>query len=448
MILLKNCRYIATFDDNGTELEGYDILIEGNVIKKIEKEIPSQGEVIDCSHHLAIPGLVNTHHHFFQILTRNLKGAQNSKLFDWLVFHYPIWKNIDEEAIYYSTKLAIVELLKTGTTTTSDHHYLYPVGVTGDVMAIQMEVAKELGIRFAPTRGSMTMGVKQGGLPPEELVEPDDKVIKDMQRVVEEFHDPSDLSMTRIILAPCSPFNVTLDLMRETEKLARSYGVYMHTHLAETLDEEEYCKEKYGKRPLALMEDLNWLGPDVYFAHGIWFNDEELKTLKDTGTGISHCPSSNMRLGSGIARIREMVDMGIRVGLAVDGSASNDSSDMLGEVRNAMLLQRVKYGPGGLTAREALRLGTRGGAELLGFKKIGQIKEGFAADIVLFDLTRLQHAGSLSDPVASIIFTGFNHEVDYSIVNGRIRVKEGRVLGMDEEELTRKVNEISKKLVE
>ncbi len=448
MILLKNCKYIATFDDSGTELVDHDILIDGNVIKRIDKNIEVQGETIDCSRHIVIPGLVNTHHHFFQILTRNLKGAQNAKLFDWLVYHYPIWKNIDEEAIYYSTKLAIVELMKTGTTTTSDHHYLYPAGVSGDVMSIQINAAKELGIRFAPTRGSMTMGVKQGGLPPEELVEPDDRVIKDMQRVIEDFHDPSDFSMTRIILAPCSPFNVTLDLMKETEKLARSYGVFLHTHLAETLDEEEYCQEKYGKRPLALMEELNWLGPDVFFAHGIWFNDDELTLLKDTKTGVSHCPSSNMRLGSGIARIREMIDMGIRVGLAVDGSASNDSSDMIGEVRNALLLQRVKYGPGGLTAREALQIATRGGASLLGFDKIGQIKEGFAADLALFDLSRLQHAGSLNDPVASIIFTGFNHEVDYLIINGKVRVKNGRVTGIDEEELTNRVNEISKKLVE
>jgi len=236
--------------------------------------------------------------------------------------------------------------------------------------------------------------------------------------------------------------------MKETEKLARSYGVFLHTHLAETLDEEKYCQEKYGKRPLALMEELNWLGPDVFFAHGIWFNDDELTLLKDTKTGVSHCPSSNMRLGSGIARIREMIDMGIRVGLAVDGSASNDSSDMIGEVRNALLLQRVKYGPGGLTAREALQIATRGGASLLGFDKIGQIKEGFAADLALFDLSRLQHAGSLNDPVASIIFTGFNHEVDYLIINGKVRVKNGRVTGIDEEELTNRVNEISKKLVE
>lgn len=448
MLLLKNCRYIATFDDENHEFVGYDILIDGNVIKNISPEIdPRNEEIIDCSRHIAIPGLVNTHHHFFQILTRNLKGAQDLKLFDWLVYHYPIWKKIDEKEIYYSTKLALVELLKTGATTISDHHYLHPLGVRADIMEIQVNIAKELGVRFAPTRGSMTMGVKQGGLPPEEVIEPDNVVIKDMQNVFEKFHDPSPLSMTRVILAPCSPFNVTLDLMRETEKLARAYGVYMHTHLAETLDEQEYCLNKYGKRPLKLMEDLNWLGPDVFFAHGIWFNDEEMELLKETKTGIAHCPSSNMRLGSGIARVREMIDMGIRVGLAVDGPASNDTSDMLGEVRNAMLLQRVRYGPSGLTAREALKIATRGGADILGFEKIGQLKEGYAADIVLINLEKLQYAGSLSDPVASIIFTGYSHEVDYSIINGKVVVEKGKVKGIDEEELAHEVNAIAEGLL-
>ncbi len=448
MKVLKNCRYVATFDDEGRELENVDILIKENKISKIGENIQADAEEFDCSRFIVIPGLVNTHHHFFQILTRNLKDAQNSKLFDWLVYHYPIWKHIDEEAVYYATKLAIVELLKTGVTTTSDHHYLHPKGVTGDIMEIQVEVASELGVRFAPTRGSMTMGEKDGGLPPEDLVEPDDVVIKDMQRVVEKFHDPSDFSMTRVILAPCSPFNVTLDLMMETEKLARSYGVFMHTHLAETKDEEHYCLEKYGKRPLALMEELNWLGPDVYFAHGIWFNDDELRLLKETGTGVSHCPSSNMRLGSGIARIREMMDMGIRIGLGVDGSASNDTSDMLGEVRNALLLQRVKYGSAGLTAREALHLATRGGASILGFSKIGQIKEGHAADLVLVDLYKMQRAGSLEDPVASLVFTGYNHEVDYSFINGEMVVNNGRVKKVDEEELAQKVNVIARNLIE
>jgi len=451
MILLKNCYYIATFNDKKEELEGYDILIESNIIKEITKDIEPPDhkdvEMIDCSNHVVIPGMINTHHHMYQILTRNLKGAQDAKLFDWLVYLYPIWARIDEEAVYYSTLLAAAELLRTGATTTSDHHYLYPRGFRGDIMKTQFEAASKSGIRFVPSRGSMTRGKSKGGLPPDEVVQSTDEVIKDTLRVIEEYHDPSPLSMKKIILAPCSPFSVDKDVMIETAKIAREYNLVLHTHLAETEDEDRYCVEKYGKRPLALMEELGWLGPDVYFAHGIWFNDEELKLLKETDTGVSHCPTSNMRLGSGIARIREMIDMGIRVGLGVDGSASNDTSDMLGEVRNAMLLQRVKYGSAGLTAREALYLATRGGAELLHLEKLGYIEEGMGADLALFNVNTLQYAGSLSDPLAALVFTGYNHEVDYIIVNGKIVVRKGELVGIDEEELTKKVNMISKKIL-
>jgi len=452
MILLKNCYYIVTFNDKNEELEGYDILIEGNIIKKIAKDIEPPDhkdvEMIDCSNHVVIPGMINTHHHMYQILTRNLKGAQDAKLFDWLVYLYPIWARIDEEAVYYSTLLATAELLKTGATTTSDHHYLYPREFRGDLMETQFEAASKAGIRFVPSRGSMTRGKSKGGLPPDEVVQSTDEVIEDTLRVIEKYHDPAPLSMKKIILAPCSPFSVDKDVMIETAKIAREYNLVLHTHLAETEDEDRYCVEKYGKRPLALMEELGWLGPDVYFAHGIWFNDEELKLLKETSTGVSHCPTSNMRLGSGIARIREMIDMGIRVGLGVDGSASNDTSDMLGEVRNAMLLQRVKYGSAGLTAREALYLATRGGAELLHLGKLGYIEEGMGADLALFNVNTLQYAGSLSDPLAALVFTGYNHEVDYTIVNGKIVVRKGELVGVDEEELTKKVNKISKKILQ
>ena len=451
MIFLKNCYYIATFSDKKEELEGYDILIEGNIVKKIAKDIEPPNhedvELIDCSNHVVIPGMINTHHHMYQILTRNLKGVQNAKLFDWLVYLYPIWARIDEEAVYYSTLLATAELLKTGATTTSDHHYLYHRKFRGDFMKTQFEAASKSGIRFVPSRGSMTRGKSKGGLPPDEVVQSTDEVIEDTLRVIEEYHDPSPLSMKKIILAPCSPFSVDKDVMIETAKIAREYHLVLHTHLAETEDEDRYCVEKYGKRPLALMEELGWLGPDVYFAHGIWFNDEELKLLKETDTGVSHCPTSNMRLGSGIARIREMIDMGIRVGLGVDGSASNDTSDMLGEVRNAMLLQRVKYGSAGLTAREALYLATRGGAELLHLEKLGYIEEGMGADLALFNVNTLQYAGSLSDPLAALVFTGYNHEVDYTIVNGKIVVRKGELVSVDEEELTKKVNMISQKIL-
>jgi len=449
MILLKNCLKIATFNRNLDELSGYDILIEGNIIKRISKNIEvEEAKVINCSDYLVIPGLVNTHHHFYQTLTRNLRPVQDAKLFDWLTFLYPIWAKIDTEAVYLSTKLAILELLKTGCTLTTDHHYLYPSGFNGDLMGIQFEAAQETGIRFAPTRGAMTRGRSNGGLPPDEVVQKVDEVIKDMERVIGKYHNPEPFSMKRVILAPCSPFSVEEDGMRETAKLARDKGVRLHTHLAETLDEDRYCMEKYGKRPLALMEELDWVGEDVFFAHGIWFNDEELKLLKDTGTGIAHCPTSNMRLGSGIARIREMIDMGIKVGLGVDGSASNDSSDMLGEVRNAMLLQRIKYGEKGLTAREALLLGTRNGAELLGFPETGSIEEGKAADLAIFDISHIQYAGAHSDPVAAIVFSGYCHLTVLTIVNGKILIENGKHTSIDEEELNKKFRKKAEELWE
>ena len=454
MILLKNCYYIATFDDSDNELQGYDILIKNNVIEKIEKNIElspdetESAEIIDCSRYLVVPGMVNTHHHLYQILTRNLPGAQNAKLFDWLTYLYPIWAKITPEAVYYSTILGTAELLKTGATTTTDHHYLYPKGFGGDIMSIQFDAAQKVGIRFSPSRGSMTRGQSGGGLPPDSVVQKTEDVVRDMQRVIEKFHDDSPFSMRRIVLAPCSPFSVDESLMRETAALARQYGVVMHTHLAETQDEEQYCIEQYGMRPLALMEKLDWLGGDVYFAHGIWFDDDELRILAETDTGISHCPTSNMRLGSGIARIKEMLELGIRVSLGVDGSASNDTSDMLGEVRNALLLQRVRYGADAISARQVLKLATIGGANMLGYNKIGRIAKGFAADLALFDMLGIQHAGGLSDPLATLVFTGYNHETAYTIVNGEIVVENGKLVAFDEEEIASKVNEISKKLLE
>jgi len=434
------------------ELKGKDILIRGNMIEKIEEDIelsPRESplaEIIDCSSYLVVPGMINTHHHLFQNLTRNLPKVQDAKLFDWLRNLYPIWKGIDEEAIYYSTLLGCGELLKTGATTTSDHHYLYPEDFGGDLLGIQFEAASKLGIRFSPSRGSMTMSEKDGGLPPDEVSESKKKVLEDSQRVIEEFHDPSPLSMRRIILAPCSPFSATKDLMQETAQLARAYSLPLHTHLAETLSEEEYCRERFGKRPLELMEELNWLGGDVSFAHGIHFNDSELDLLSRTKTAISHCPTSNMRLGSGIARIREMLDLGITVGLGVDGASSNDSSDMLGEVRNAMLLQRVKYGAGGLSAREALSLAIKGGAKILNFPALGSIEEEKGADLALFALSDLQYAGGLSDPLATIVFAGYDHGTVYTIVNGKIVVRDGRLENFDEDEIVRNVNRISARL--
>lgn len=453
MILLKNCAAIATFNDTFDELKNTDILISENKIKKISKNIIlkkkdlEKVETLDCSSSLVIPGLINTHHHFFQILTRNIPAVQNAELFNWLTHLYPIWSKLDRDCIYYSTIAATCELLKTGCTTTTDHMYLYPESLNENIVELQFQGAEKTGIRFAPSRGSMTKGKSQGGLPPDDVVQKPDEVIKDMKRTIERFHDPSPFSMKRIILAPCSPFSVDKQVMLETVALARQYKVILHTHLAETLDENNYCLELYGKRPLSLMKDWNWLGEDVFFAHGIWFEDNELDILKMTNTGISHCPTSNMRLGSGIARVKDMLNLNIRIGLGVDGSASNDSSDMLGEVRNAMLLQRVKYGGNALSSRHSLQMATRGGASLLGFDKIGQIKKGFSADIAIFNLNKLQHAGSLSDPLSAIVFTGYNHETEYTIVNGKILVRKGKIVYVDEEKLISKVNSLSKNLL-
>lgn len=454
MILLKNCKYIATFNDQDEELEHYDILIKDNKIEEIFKNIKlttceeKNTQIVDCSHHLVIPGLINTHHHFYQILTRNLPSVQNAKLFQWLKKLYPIWSHLNEKQIFYSTLAACAELVKTGCTTTSDHMYLYPKDFTGDITAVQFEGARQVGIRFSPCRGAMTQGQEEGGLPPNSIVQSPQQVIKDMQRVIEMFHDPDQFSMNRIILAPCSPFSVEEKVMLESASLARQYNIILHTHLGETEDENQYCLDKYGHRPLEIMKNWKWIGEDVFFAHGIWFTEKELDLLADTGTGISHCPSSNMRLGSGVAKVKEMLARGIRVGLGVDGSSSNDSSDMVGEARLALLLQRAVFGADAITARQVLNMATRGGANLLGYSKIGSIQPGFAADLAVFNLNQLQYTGSLSDPLAAILFTGYCHQTEHTIVNGNFVVKHGMLVNLDEPQLVSKVNHLAHQLLQ
>ncbi|HEX2963207.1 MAG TPA: 8-oxoguanine deaminase [Ignavibacteriales bacterium] len=449
MLLLKNCSYIAQPDED-VIITDSDILIEGSRIKKIGKNLEADlptDKVLDCQGSIVIPGLVNCHHHFFQTLTRNLKAVQNAKLFDWLTYLYEVWKNIDEEAVYFSSMTAIGELLKTGCTLTTDHHYLYPEGFTGDLMGLQFEAACKLGIRFSPSRGSMSLGKNSGGLPPDSVVQSEEVILEDSERVIEKYHDSSEDSMRKIVLAPCSPFSVTKENMKKTAGLARKYNVRLHTHLAETMDEEAFCNDMFGKNPLAVMEDVDFLGEDVFFAHGVYFNDTELDRLARTKTSIAHCPSSNMRLGSGVARIKDMLRLGINVGLAVDGSASNDTSDMLGELRNAMLLQRVKYGADALTSRDVFKMATINGARMLNFPKAGKIKEGYLADLAVFNLNKLEYTGSLSDPLAALIFSGISHEAKYTIVNGKVVVENGWLTGEDEEYLMKKGNEASRKLL-
>jgi 8-oxoguanine deaminase len=449
-LLLKDCFCIATGSERG-ELSGWDVLVRDRRIAALAPALSApageETRVLDCSACLVLPGFVNTHHHFYQTLTRALPAVQNAGLFDWLVYLYEIWKNIDEEAVEVSSLLAMAELLKTGCTCSTDHHYLYPRTFRGDLTGIQFEAARRLGMRFAPCRGSMSLSRKDGGLPPDSVVQSETEILADSRRVLETYHDPGELSMARIVLAPCSPFSVTPDLMKETAALARSYGARLHTHLAETRDEDDFCTRHYGKRPLALMEDCDFLGRDVFYAHGIYFDDQELKILAETGTGVAHCPSSNMRLGSGIARVKEMLALGIPVGLAVDGSASNDSSDFVAEMRQALLLQRIRYGPDALTAREVLGLAGRGGAALLGFSGLGRIEAQAAADLAVFRLDGLEHAGALADPPAALLFCGGSHRTLYTIVNGRLAVDDGRLTGIDEQELAARANRVAARLL-
>ena len=460
-ILLKNCYHLVTSaDDPGRG--GVDVLIEGNRIAAIGPGLAEADagaatagasgaaatRVIDASRHVVVPGFVNTHHHFYQTLTRNLPAVQDAELFPWLQYLYEVWKYVDEDAVYWSTALATAELLKTGCTTSTDHHYLYPDGIAADIMAVQFAAAADTGIRFVPTRGSMSRSRKDGGLPPDSVVQDEERILADSERVIGEFHDPDDLAMRKVALAPCSPFSVSEESMRETAALARRYGVRLHTHLAETEDENEFCLNQLGRRPLEVMEDCDFVGPDVWFAHGIHFNDGELDRLAETGCGIAHCPTSNMRLGSGVCRVPEMNDRGITVGLAVDGSASNDSSDMLGELRNALLLQRVARGADALGARDVLRMATENGADLLGVNGVGTLSVGRGADLALFDVHKMEYAGALSDPLAALVFSGYNHGADYTIVNGNVAVENGRLVGIDEERLFEQANAAAWRLYE
>lgn len=403
-ILLSKCLFIQP-SPFGEGIRGADILIQEGLISRVGSGIkpPAGARVIDCRRHVVTAGFVNTHHHFYQTLTRALPAVQNAKLFDWLVHLYEIWKNIDGDAVYYSSLLAMGELLKTGCTASTDHLYLYPRGIDADFMALQFKAAGDLGMRFSPCRGSMSLGRKDGGLPPDTVVQDEETILRDSERVINEFHDPSPLAMRKVVLGPCSPFSVSEGLMKETAVLARARGVRLHTHLAETADENDYCMEKYGLRPLALMERCGFIGPDVFYAHGIHFTDDELRLLKSFGAQVAHCPSSNMRLGSGICRVRDMIDLGIPVSLAVDGSASNDSSDFLGEMRQAMLLQRVARGSSALGARDVYAMATETGAAVLGFSGIGRVEPGYAADLAVFDVGGIEYTGALLDPAAALI---------------------------------------------
>ncbi len=447
-LLLRHATLVATFDDAGREIADGAVLVRGNAIEAVgpTSELTGQAdEVVDARGLVLLPGLVCTHHHFYQTLTRNLPQAQDAGLFDWLVAHYPIWARLTPEAVRASTATAIGELLLSGCTTAADHGYIWPNGARVDD---QIAVARAMGLRFHAARGSMSRGRSQGGLPPDEAVEDESAILRDSERVIREHHDPARFAMTRIVLAPCSPFSVTPELMRASAELARKHeSVHLHTHLCETQDEERYCVEQYGKRPVELAESLGWTGPDVWFAHAVFVAPEEIVRLGTARTGVAHCPTSNMRLGSGIAPVLAQRDAGMRVGLGVDGSASNDGSHMLDEARHAMLLQRVAHGASALSAREALRLATRGGADVLGRDDIGALAPGMAADIIGVRVDGLATAGgSLHDALASLVFCRIP-SVDLSIVNGNVRVHDGRLVGVDLGRLVKRHNAAARALV-
>lgn len=443
--MITNAELLVTLDDNDTRIAGGGLYAENGFITQVgpTAALPTSADTVFDAHGMLImPGMVNTHHHFCQTLTRCM--AQDDGLFGWLTTLYPIWAGITPEAVFTATQTAMAELLLSGCTTTSDHTYLWPNGARLDD---QIAAAQEIGMRFHAARGSMSVGQSKGGLPPDTVVEDEAHILADSQRLIEQYHDAEPGALLRIVLAPCSPFSVSLDLMRESLALARSYGVHSHTHLAETLDEEQYCLATFGRRPVELIEDLGWVGADVWHAHMVHPSAAEVQRLGQTRTGVAHCPCSNMRLGSGIAPLGPLRRAGARVGLGVDGSASNDGGHMLNEARQALLLQRVIGDPAALGAAEALRIATRGGAAVLGRDDIGLLAPGMCADLIGYRLDSLAFAGgAVHDPLAALVFC-YPPQVDLSVIHGRIRVRDAAIVGFDLPALVERHNRIARDLV-
>jgi cytosine/adenosine deaminase-related metal-dependent hydrolase len=457
-------------DDHQTEMPDGGLFIRDGFIGQVGQasSLPSTAdEILDLSGHIVLPGLVNTHHHFYQTLTRAVPAAQDANLFNWLKTLYPIWARLTPDDIFTSTQTALAELALSGCTTASDHLYLFP---NGSKLDDEIEAGHTLGLRLHASRGSMSLGESQGGLPPDSVTDSEEHILADSERLIQRYHDPKQGSMTQIVLAPCSPFSVTSDLMRESAVLARKYGVYLHTHLAETEDEEQFCLEKFGYRPVGYMQSVDWVGGDVWFAHSVYVNAEEIGIFAKHNCGVAHCPTSNMRLASGIAPVKEYLAAGVNVGLGVDGSASNDGSHLLAEVRQAMLLARLKEGITGfslsvppltspprtggteggrklMTAREALWLGTRGGAAVLGRSDIGSLEPGKCADFFAINLNHLNYAGgAVHDPVSAVVFCQ-PVSVDYTVVGGKFIVKEGQLVTINEAELAARHNQAARRLV-
>ncbi len=444
-LLVRNISTLATMDATRRELRDAAIYVRGNTIVAVGSidDMPSTSadRVIDASRHVLLPGLVNTHHHLFQTLTRAL--AQEADLFAWLQTLYPIWARLTAEAAYVSAKMGMVELMLSGCTTTSDHLYLYPNDVRLDDT---IRAGREMGMRFHATRGAMSVGISNGGLPPDALVETEDAILRDTRRVIESFHDPGRCAMTRIAVAPCSPFSVSRELMRDAAALARSYGVGLHTHLAENDHDVAYSLERFGCRPGEYAESVGWTGPDVWHAHCVKLDDAEIARFARAGTGACHCPSSNLRLGSGRAQLSRMRSAGLRVGIGVDGSASNDGGNLLAEARLALLLSRAAGDVAALTARDVLEVATVGGAAVLNREDIGAIAPGMAADFIGFRIDTPAFAGAQHDPLAALLFCA-PAGVDFSVIDGKLRVSDGRIVDVDVPVLIEKHNALARQLL-
>lgn len=446
-LLIKNANVLVTMNEQREEISNGAVFIRDNVIEQVgpSHALPATAdEIIDASHHVVLPGLINTHHHMYQSLTRAVPAAQNGELFNWLTNLYPIWANLTPEMIRVSTQTAMAELMLSGCTTSSDHLYIYPNGCRLDD---SLEAAQQIGMRFHAARGSMSVGQSKGGLPPDRVVEQEADILRDTQRLIETYHDADRHAMQRIVVAPCSPFSVSRDLMRESANMARSFKVSLHTHLAENVNDIAYSREKFNMTPAEYAEDCGWVGHDVWHAHCVQLDDAGINLFAHTHTGIAHCPCSNMRLASGIAPIRKMLDAGVSVGLGVDGCASNDSGHMMAEVRQAMLLQRVGFGPDAMTARQALEIATLGGAKVLNRDDIGALKPGMSADIVMFDTRQIGFAGALHDPVAALVFCT-PPNVACSIINGRVVIRDGRLTTIDLGQVIERHNTLAYTLAE
>ncbi|MGH8952032.1 MAG: 8-oxoguanine deaminase [Acidimicrobiia bacterium] len=448
-LLVRHAEVLATMD--GQEIRDGALLARDGWIERVGPTADLPGiadEVVDLSGHVVLPGLVNTHHHLYQTLTRVIPAAQSAGLFDWLRALYPVWAGMTPDHVRVSTRLGLAELALTGCTTAFDHHYLWPNGSRVDD---QVEGAAPIGLRFHVSRGSMSLGESDGGLPPDSVVESEDRILEDSQRVVGEYHDPEPGAVTRVVLAPCSPFTVTGELMTSTAELARELDVTMHTHLAETADEEDFCLARFGRRPVEYMEDLGWSGPGVWYAHAVHVADDEVTRMGASGTGVAHCPTSNMRLASGLAPVSRYLAAGVPVGLGVDGSASNDSSHMMSEVRQALLLNRLAVAPGfgsgpQMTARAALELATVGGARVLGRDDIGRLTPGMAADFIAYDLNRIEFAGAIHDPVAAVVMCA-PVAVDHSWIGARPVVHDRQITGLEVGALVEEHNRLAATLL-